>query len=137
MIDARKLQVRSIEELIQALHPIQSAAIQSGRVEDALAELRLIKSNITAVLSFTSYSLQEVYEEQSEFRYVVDEVRRECLLINGMISRIMFRKRWLFSMSKIEEARDVLAHYEDLTSAACRMCLMVAPEQGNNLLNAF
>ena len=129
--------MQSIEELILALHPIQASAIDLDRTEAAISELRYIKNNVSAVLSFTSYSLQDVYEEQSEFRYVVDEVRRECLLINGMISRIMFRKRWLFSLSKIEEARDVLAHYEDLTSAACRMCLMVAPEQGNNLLNAF
>ena len=72
-----------------------------------------------------------------ELRHVIDEVRRECLLINGMISRIMFRQRWLFSTSKIEDARDVLAHYEDMASAACRMCLIFAPELGNNLLSAF
>jgi len=137
MIDVRKIEVRSIEELIQALHPIQTAAINSDLFESALSELRLMKSNISAVLSFTSYSLGADKAQDPEFRYVVDEVRRECLLINGMISRIMFRKRWLFSVSKVEDAREVLTHYEDMASAACRMCLLLAPELGNNLLSAF
>jgi hypothetical protein len=96
-----------------------------------------MKNNISAVLSFTSYSLGADKAKDPEFRYVVDEVRRECLLINGMISRIMFRKRWLFSVSKVEDAREVLTHYEDMASAACRMCLLLAPELGNNLLSAF
>jgi hypothetical protein len=137
MIDVRKIEVRSIEELIQALHPIQASAIQSESFEAALTELRLMKNNISAVLSFTAYSLAAESARDEEFRHVVDEVRRECLLINGMISRIMFRKRWLFTASKVEDARDVLAHYEDMASAACRMCLLMAPELGNNLLSAF
>jgi hypothetical protein len=137
MIDVAKIEVRSIEELISALHPVQSSAINSNRPEAAIAELRLVKSNITAVLSFTSHSLVQELASDSELRHVIDEVRRECLLINGMISRILFRQRWLFSTNKIEDARDVLAHYEDMASAACRMCLIFAPELGNNLLSAF
>jgi hypothetical protein len=137
MIDSRKIEVRSIEELIQALHPVEASAINSNRFETVLPELRHMKANISAVLSFTSYSLREKKAEDPEFHYLIDEVRRECLLINGMISRIMFRQRWLFSVSKLEDACEVLAHYEDMAGAACRMCLFVAPELGNNLLNAF
>ena len=137
MIDIRKIEVRSIEELIQALHPIEASAINSNRFETALSELRLMKANISAVLSFTSYSQREKMAEDPELHYLIDEVRRECLLINGMISRIMFRQRWLFSVSKLEEACEVLAHYEDMAGAACRMCLFLAPELGNNLSNAF
>ncbi len=137
MIDVRKIEVQSIEELIQALHPIQASEINSNRFEAALAELRQMKNNISAVLSFTAHSLEEDTADDAEIRHVIDEVRRECLLINGMISRIMFRQRWLFSVSKLENAREVLAHYEDMASAACRMCLLFAPELGNNLLSAF
>ncbi len=136
MIDVRKVEVQSIEELILALHPVQNSVIDLNRVEAALAELRDVKDNVSAVLSFTSYSLTRDMADDPEFRHVIDEVRRECLLINGLISRIMFRQRWLFS-SKVEDAREVLAHYEDMASAACRMCLLFAPELGNNLLNAF
>jgi hypothetical protein len=137
MIDVRRIEVRSIDELIAALHPIQASAIQAGRADTALSELRLMKKNISAVLSFTAHSMQSKQETDAEFRHVAEEVRRECLLINGMISRIIFRKRWLFSISKIENARDVLAHYEEMTGAACRMCLMVSPKLGNNLLSSF
>jgi hypothetical protein len=137
MIDVRTIEVRSIEELILALHPVQSSEIVSNRLDAAITELRLIKSNISAVLSFTSYSVVEDMASDPEFRHIIDEVRRECLLINGMISRMMFRQRWLFSVTKIEDACDVLVHYEDMASAACRMCLIFAPELGNNLLSAF
>ena len=137
MIDIRQIEVQSIEELILALHPVQSSAINSNRLDAAIAELRQMKSNITAVLSFTSHSAVVDMASDPELRHVIDEVRRECLLINGMISRIMFRQRWLFSVSKVEDACDVMAHYEDMASAACRMCLIFAPELGNNLLSAF
>ena len=137
MIDVRKIEVQSIEELILALHSVHAAAINSDHFEAAISELRLMKSNVSAVLSFTSYSLCEDSAEEPEFRYIVDEVRRECLLINGMISKIMFRQRWLFASSRIKDACDILAHYEDMAGAACRMCLLVSPELGNNLLSAF
>jgi hypothetical protein len=137
MIDVRRIEVRSIDELIAALHPIQASAIQTDRGDAALSELRLMKKNISAVLSFTAHSVESKKEADAEFRHAAEEVRRECLLINGMISRIIFRKRWLFSISKIENACDVLAHYEKLTGVACRMCLMVSPKLGNNLLGSF
>lgn len=137
MIDVRKIKVQSIEELIAALHPIHVSAIREGRMEGALSELRQMKGNISAVLSFTNFSAKARAEKDAEFRSVVDDVRRECLVINGKISRIMFRKRWLFSVGKIEDAYDVLTHYEEMTSSVCRMCLMVAPELGNNLLGAL
>jgi hypothetical protein len=137
MIDVRKIEVRSIEELILILHPVQASTIQSDSFEDCKAELRLMKNNISAILSFTSSSLGQNQSEDEEFRHVVDEVRRECLLVNGMISSILFRKRWLFAKAKVQDACDVLAHYEDMANAACRMCLMMAPELGNNFLSAF
>jgi hypothetical protein len=137
MIDVLKLEVQSIEELILALHPVHAAALNSDRFEAASSELRLMKSNISAVLSFTSHSRCEDLAEEPEFRHIVDDVRRECLLINGMISRIMFRQRWLFAVRRIDDLCDVMAHYEDMAGAACRMCLLVAPELGNNLLSAF
>lgn len=137
MIDIRNIEVRSLEELIAALHPVQAATLQSDSFEDVKAELRLMKSNISAILSFTANSLDGDLAGDEEFQHVVDEVRRECLLINGMISGILFRKRWLFAKAKVQDACDVLAHYEEMANAACRMCLMMAPEMGNNLLGAF
>jgi len=137
MIDAQRVEVRSIEELILALHPIQSSAMNSNTPALTLSEWRLMKSNISAVLSFTSSSLRNQMAHDPEFRRVADELRRECLLINGMISRIVFRQRWLFSVSKVEDAREVLARYQAMASAACRMCLLFAPDLGDNLLSAF
>jgi hypothetical protein len=137
MFDAQKNQVRTVEELILALHPVQTSALDSAHPEAAIAELRRMKSNISAVLAFTSHSLGKDLDREPEFRNVLDELRRECLLINGMISRIIFRQRWLFSVSKLEDIREVLTHYQEMAGVACRMCLLIAPESGSSLLNAL
>jgi len=137
MLDGQKYQVHSVEELIQALHPVQASAIFSDRVEMALPELRQMKNNISAVLSFVSFSLGDETLQNPEFRRAIEDVRRECLMINGVISRIIFRQRWLFSLSKVENARDVLAKYERMATATYRMCQISAPELGVNLLGAF
>ena len=137
MIDVRKIEVQSIGELILALHPVQAAGhqFQSLRGRDLRVAPDEEQHHGRAFLHLLFP--REDTANDPEFRHVVDEVRRECLLINGMISRIMFRQRWLFSVSKIEDACDVLAHYQDMAGAACRMCFFLAPELGNNLLNAF
>ena len=137
MIDVRNVEVRSIEELIQALHPIQATSFRSGMFEATTAELRLMKNNISSVLSFTTYSLHACKQQDDEFQRGVEDVRRECLLMNGMISRILFRKRWLFMASKNEDRCAILLHYENMARAACRLCLLLSPELGSNLLNAF
>jgi len=99
MIDGRKIKVHSIEELILVLSPVRASAIHSGQVEAVLPELRQMKRNVSAVLSFTSSQVEEM-AHNSEFRCLIDEVRRECLLTNGMISRAIFRQRWLFLLKQ-------------------------------------
>jgi hypothetical protein len=134
MIDARKLELRSVEELVAALQPIRGAAFDD---DTALPRLRLIKSNISAVLSFTLCSVQEPAANDPEYRRTVEDLRRQCLMINGMISRIMFRQRWLFAKSTIKEISEVLERYEQMAGAACRMCLVTAPKLRQVLLSSF
>ncbi len=134
MINARKLGLRSVEELIAALHPTLGAACAD---ETALPRLRLIKSNISAVLSYTLYSVPDPAADNPEYRRTVEDIRRQCLMINGIISRIMFRQRWLFAKSTIEEIREVLERYEQVAGAACRICLMRAPQLRQVLLSSF
>jgi hypothetical protein len=134
MLDAQKIELRSIEELIVALRPIRSTLSNSDSDQATLPHLRLIKSNISAVLSFTCHSGRE---DDPEFRHVIEDIRRQCLMINGMISRMMFRQRWLFSVSRIEDIGEVLAHYEEIAGAVCRMCLLSTPKLRNDLLSAF
>lgn len=135
MLDVRKFDVRSIDDLIQALYPLQTLAV-SNCFDATPFELRLMKSNISAVLSLVA-SIDEDKAGDAEVCELMDDVRRKCLLMNGMISRTLFRKRWLFSVSKAEDACEILAHYEAMADAANRMCRRIAPELGDNLMRAF
>ncbi len=137
MIDIRTVEVRSIEGLIAALRPIQAQRLSSELLPTTLTELRAMRSNVSAVLSFTSFSLRDELAENPEYKKLIDDVRRECLMINGMVSRLIFRERWLFSVCKVEDACEVLAHYDDMARAVCRLCRLNAPELDNNLLSAF
>ncbi len=134
MIDAWKIEVQSIEELIRVLRPIRSAALDD---EATLPCLRLIRSNISAVLSFTFYSGARAAANNPEHSQIVEDIRRQCLMINGMISRIMFRRRWLFAKNTIEDVREVLTHYEQIAGAACRMCSITTPKLRDVLLGSF
>jgi len=137
MIDGRKHEVRSIEELIEALHPVESLALGSDDFEASLMELRLMKSNISAVLSFTRYSLGKGQAEDAELHALLDDVRSRCLGINAMISRAIFRQRWLFKVSKLEESCEILRNYREMAEAARCLCLRLSPESGNQLRHAF
>ncbi|HVJ04708.1 MAG TPA: hypothetical protein VM578_03435 [Candidatus Saccharimonadales bacterium] len=134
MIDARKIEVRSIEELIAALRPIRSEALDD---ESTLPRLRLMRSNISAVLSFTIFSSGEAVANNPEYRQDIEDVRRQCLMINGIVSRIMFRQRWLFAKSTIEDVSEVLDRYEQIAAAACRICSITTPKLRDVLLCSF
>ena len=137
MIDVRKIEVQSIEELILALHPVQSSAINSNRLDAAIAELRQMKSNITAVLSFTSHSAVVGYGKRSRAsaRHRRSAPRVSADQWNDLANHVPPALVVLREQDRGRLRR--MAHYEDMASAACRMCLIFAPELGNNLLSAF
>jgi hypothetical protein len=137
MVNGDYIELRSVEDLIQALQRVDASAIQSGHRDAIAGELQRIKKNVSAILIFTSYSASQAMGEDSELRHAVEEVRRQCLLVNGMISRMQVRLWSPIGSNKVEYALDVLTHYHEMTRAACRMCMLFAPEQGNNLAQAF
>lgn len=135
MFNSEHIEVQSIEELILAVQPVDVNAIQSGDREPVMAELRRMKKNTTAVLSFTSYSLTKKLADR-ELQYALNELRRECLVINGMISKMLFLQ-WPKNSSMAEHLTEVLSSYQEMTGSACRMCLLSAPELSNKLAKAL
>lgn len=136
MVDDALLQLNSFEDLIAALQPINASTFACGTANDCMVELKLMKRNISAVLRFTSGSAtQAAVEQDPEMEYLVNEIRRECLLINGMISR-MTLTRW-FSGLNTDRAQEVLSQYMDMAGASCRLCLSLSPNLGNQLSHSF
>ncbi len=135
MPDGESTIVRSIEELILVLAPVETVALQSEDRRAVFAQLRRMKKNISAVLAFTSSSFVDRSRNDPELRAVVKQLRGECLLINNMIAKLMLR-RFAF-LDPVKQIRVVLDQYEEKAGVACRMCMLFAPQSGNNLARAF
>jgi Zn-dependent oligopeptidase len=125
MLDDRKLDVLSIEELISRLEHVDENELQSDIRANVCAELRRIKRNLTAVLSFFEHSR---LPENPDLRQAASDVRRECIQLNAMISRILvlfyFRIGQRFCMAATSKAFD---RYRGMAEAACQICQSLAP----------
>jgi hypothetical protein len=130
--------VRSIEELILNLERVDESALQSDHRETVRAELGRMRKNLSAVLAFVSHCSRQGWTHDPELGQALHKVRRECLLINRLISRMMIlqalpvsKRRW------VQYTSPVLAHYAQMTDAARQMCLRTTPQLVDNLLVAF
>ncbi|MFB3916076.1 MAG: hypothetical protein ACE14M_05070 [Terriglobales bacterium] len=135
MFNSEHIEVQSIEELILAVQPVDVDAIQSGERDAVYAELRRMKKNTSAILSFTSHSLTKKLADR-ELQYALNELRRECLVINGMISKMLLLQ-WPKNSALTEHIVEILSSYQEMTGSACRMCLLSAPELSNKLAKAL
>ena len=128
----------SIETLISNLEHIEASELHSDIRANVRAELKRMKRNISAVLRFVAHSSPLEAADSPELRKAILDVRRECLLINGMISRVLFLQvfsarpeRWASYAARAVE------HYAEMTHAACQICLIAMPRHAQQLANAL
>ena len=84
MFDAKN-QIQTVEELISHLERVEIDQLQSDIPANVRAELRYMKRNISAILAFVA-ATQDV-AAGSELHLAMTAVRRECIALNGMISK--------------------------------------------------
>jgi hypothetical protein len=125
MLDDKRLDVHSIEELLSRLEHVDESELQCDIRANVCAELQRIKRNLSAVLSFVDHSR---LPEDTDLRRAASGVRRECIQLNATISRILllyyFRIGQRFCMTATTKA---FARYRDMAEAACQMCEALAP----------
>jgi hypothetical protein len=138
MFSREDVRVRSVEELIRNLERVDESALQSDHRETVRAELGRMRKNLSAVLAFVSHCSREEQPHDPQLGDVLHKVRRECLLINRLISRMVIlqmlpvsKRRW------VQYTSPVLAHYAQMTDAARQMCLRTTPQLVDNLLVSF
>jgi hypothetical protein len=128
--------IASIEQLISHLEHIEQSELSSDIRENVRAELKRIKRNVSAVLAFTDHPgwLKPVAEPG--LREAITNVRRECLALNGTISKLLILQtiradRW------VEYSSVIMEQYVSMAEAIRQMCLLEAPLRAQELTDAL
>lgn len=138
MIRGRSHTLQSIDELLVALEHIEESELQSDIPANVRAELKRMKRNITAVLSFLSHSPLLREETRPELSQAMSELRRECLLVNSAITRALLMLTLRVRPAKLaEHTARAMRKYLELMWAAHGVCLLTVPQQAQALLNAL
>lgn len=135
MLDDQQFDASSIETLISALEHIEEGELQTDIRQNVCAELKRIKRNVSAVLSFVDHSR---LPGDPELRAAASEIRREGIAINATISRVLL----LYTLRVgrgicTDRTGQVLNRYRRMADAACQMCRLVAPAAVPSLARAL
>jgi hypothetical protein len=129
---------RSLEQLISALEHIEESELQSDIPANVRAELKRMKRNISAILTFVSHAPRVESAATPELRAAMNEVRRNCLFINGMISKTLLLQALQLGPARIAAYTSrAMAKYAEMMQSAHEMCLIAAPPRAQELLNAL
>lgn len=128
----------SIEELISNLERIELDQLESDIPANIRAELKYMRKNLTAVLSFVSHSDIRCQPADSELYQVMIAVRKECIALNGIISRVLVLQLLPIAPVKVVRFLPLAAvHYKNLSKATLDLCAVVAPQFTNSLAAAL
>jgi hypothetical protein len=128
----------SIEQLISILEPIEISELASDIRPNVRAELKRMKRNISAVLRFIGHAAAQPAGGNPELHNAILEVRRECLAINGAVSRILLLQLfWPNPARWTAYTEQAAAHYAQMAQAMRQICLIAAPMQTQALAEAL
>jgi hypothetical protein len=135
MLDDRQFDISSMEELMSKLEHIEESELYSDIRQNVCAELKRIKRNVSAVLSFVDHSR---LPNDPELILRATEIRRDCIAINAMISRILLLYMVRMGQQRCREATErVLGKYRGMAEATCQMCQLIAPSFAPSLARAL
>lgn len=128
----------SIDELIATLEHVDISELASDIRSNVRVELKRMKRNISAVLRYIAYAAALPAAENLELHNAILEVRRECLRINGTISKVLLLQALWPSPGKwIDYTAIASVQYAQMAQAMHRICLIAAPMQTQALANAL
>jgi len=125
----KNAEVRSFEELVQRLEPVEFEQFDTDIRANVRAELSRIKRNIVAILSFLTYYKEQNHAESSETNAAMSTVRRQCIDLNMVISRLQLL--YFFRIEKLaalQPSQAIIGSYERLGEALRFIYEMSAPQ---------
>ena len=126
MMIARTKKILTVEELIAALEHIELDQLYSDIPANVRAELRYMKRNASAILEFVSCTHDAT--PGSELYQAMIEVRRECIALNGTISKLLLLMHLPLRAARSARCSLLAEHYETLARTTRAMCALAAPQ---------
>ncbi len=135
MLEKVNASVDSIEQLITNLEHVEESELKSDIRQNVRAEMKRIKRNVSSILAFTAQEKASAVDHP-ELNNALLELRRECISINGTISRFLILQsihadRWIESSSRVME------QYAGIAEATRQMCALAAPLRVQELSSAL
>jgi hypothetical protein len=138
MAEHRRDEAFTLEQLISTLEHIEVSELASDLRANVRAELKRMKRNISAILRFIAYAAAQPAAQTLELHNAILEVRRECLAINGAISRLLILQAlWPNPERWTAYTERAAAQYAQMAQAMRAMCLIAAPGQSQALAEAL
>lgn len=134
MFDAKR-RIHTVEELITQLERVELDQLQSDIPANVRAELRYIKKNTSAILAFIS-ATQDVATD-AELCLAMTLVKRECIALNGMISRALLMHFLPINTARSRSDFPLANHYASLARKTLAMCALAAPRLTAELSTAL
>lgn len=134
MID-KKNRVLSFPELIEALEHIEPDQLESDIPANVRAELKHMKSNLSAILAFLG-AVDSSAEPQ--LRESIRVVRQECMALHLTIAKTLLV--YFFRLHLVMDSEYptlVIAQYERLSQAICQTCQIFSPQFREALSSAL
>lgn len=134
MFNARH-QVQTVEELISHLEHVEIDQLQSDISANVRAELRYMKKNTSAILAFVSAT--EGIASDSELYQAMTAVKRECIALNGMISKSLLMLLVPIDAVRSRSELFLADQYASLARKTLALCALSAPQLTEDLATAL
>jgi hypothetical protein len=134
MFSAKK-QIHTVDELISHLEHVEIDELQSDIPANVRAELKYMKSNISAILAYVAATQDQTVEP--ELLQAMLAVRRECIALNGMISKALLVMLLPVRATQFATYLSLSSQYESLSRLTHAMCSLAAPQLAANVALAL
>jgi hypothetical protein len=125
--------ITTFEDLICNLEYVDPSDLLSDIPTNTRAELKRVKRNVSRVLSLLDQKLLP----DGESCVAAEEARRECLLINSLVFRLLLFQRVRMPQAVSEQLIRLRVSYGALAKSCHHLCLVADPGSASKLAEAF
>ncbi len=135
---SKKESIMSFQQLIGTLEHIELDQLHSDIPANVRSELKRMKSNLSAILSFLGNQADPESAIDPRLTEAINTVRQECMSLHLTISKTLLFQFFRLNLV-IDSQRPALAaaQYERISQAVCQICQVFAPQFTEQLGSAL
>lgn len=135
---SKKESIMSFQQLIDALEHIELDQLHSDIPANVRSELKRMKSNLSAILSFLGNQAHPESAIDPRLTEAINTVRQECMSLHLTISNILLLQ--FFRLNLVLDSQypaKAAVQYRLISQAVCEMCQMSSPRLAEQLGSSF